>query len=65
MLLRCSGQLRTTHATVIGIDVSAALQLGEALGYDLRQLAELLPGGEAGMINGLKQEVSMNAADEL
>ena len=64
MLTRCAGQLRTMHATVIGIDASAALQLGEALGYDLRQLAELLPSGEAAMINGLNQQVSMNAADE-
>lgn len=64
MLLRCSGQLRVTHGAAIGIDVGAALRLGEALGHDLRPLAELLPAGEAGTVKGLNQQFSMLAADE-
>ena len=58
MLLRCSGQLRVTHGAAIGIDACAALRLGEALGYDVRPLAELLPAGEAGMIKALNEQIS-------
>jgi hypothetical protein len=32
---------------VIGIDFGAAFAIGQALGYDLLALTELLPAGEA------------------
>ena len=52
MILRCSGQLRfvPNAAIVIGIDMTAALAIGAALGYDARALAELLPAAEAGLV---------------
>lgn len=53
VLTRSSGQLRIAPGAVIGIDIGVALSLGEALGYDLQALAELLPAGEAGMVKAL------------
>jgi hypothetical protein len=55
VLTRCSGQLRVALGAVIGLDFDAALRLGEALGYDLYALAELLPAGEAGMVKTLNE----------
>lgn len=37
------GQLRMAQFAVIGIDMGAAIKIGEALGYDATGLAELLP----------------------
>ena len=56
VLLRCSGQLRIVAGAVIGLDLGAALCLGEALGHDRRALAELLPAGEAGLLAALNQQ---------
>lgn len=56
MLTRCAGQLRIAPGAVIGIDLAAALRLGEALGYDLPALAELLPSGEAGMVKAVNAQ---------
>jgi hypothetical protein len=36
---------------VVGIDMSAALRLGAARGYDLEVLSELLPATEAGLVD--------------
>jgi hypothetical protein len=55
--MHCSGQLRIVAGAVIGLDIVAALRLGEALGHDLRPLAELLPAGEAGMIKALNEQI--------
>lgn len=41
---------------VTGIDLAAALKLGEACGYDLAALAELLPAGEAGLLDGIARQ---------
>lgn len=41
---------------VTGIDFAAALKLAEACGYDLAALAELLPAGEAGLLDGIARQ---------
>jgi hypothetical protein len=38
---------------VVGIDVSTALKIGAARGYDLGVLSDLLPTAEAGLIEAL------------
>jgi hypothetical protein len=54
VLLACQGQLRLgASGHVIGIDMDAALSLASARGYDLAVLSELLPVGEAGLIEAL------------
>ena len=50
-LLACQGQLRLAPSgRVIGINMSTALRLGAARGYDLPVLSELLPVAEAGLV---------------
>lgn len=41
---------------VIGLDQPALLQLAEALGYDRRAAALLLPYAEAGMVSALAEK---------
>jgi hypothetical protein len=54
VLLACQGQLRLAPSGhVIGIDISAALRIAAARGYDLGVLSELLPTAEAGLIEAL------------
>jgi hypothetical protein len=55
VLARCSGQLRLAPngSAVIGLDLVAAMSLANALGYDVRAVAELLPAAEAGLITAL------------
>jgi hypothetical protein len=55
VLTRCAGQLRLAPggAAVLGLDLTAALSLGAALGHDMMALAELLPAGEAGLVTAL------------
>ncbi|GER08861.1 hypothetical protein GCM10007972_24850 [Iodidimonas muriae] len=55
MLTRSAGQLRLAPGAVIGIDLTVALSLGAAFGYDLHALAELLPAGEAGLVRTLNE----------
>lgn len=43
---------------VIGIELGTAMQVGQALGYDMAGLARLLPWAEAGMIAGLNKGAS-------
>lgn len=57
MLTRSGGQLRIAPGAVIGIDLVAALRLGEALGHDLHALAEFLPAGEAGLVKALNERI--------
>jgi hypothetical protein len=38
---------------VLGVDMGVALKIAEALGYDLAAIADLLPEGEAGLLEGL------------
>lgn len=56
--LRCAGQLRTVHLAVIGIDMNAAIRIGEAFGYDPIGLSELLPACEAGMVSAINAKVN-------
>jgi hypothetical protein len=56
---RCAGQLRLAPnaSIVIGIDMSAALAMGTALGHDVYALAELLPAAEAGMVAAINRRL--------
>jgi hypothetical protein len=58
VLTRCAGQLRIIAGSVLGLDLTAALGLGDALGHDRRALAELLPAGEAGLLAALNQQTA-------
>lgn len=50
------GQLRVGGlGGVTGIDLGAALSLAEALGYDRRAMALLLPAGESGLVAALNK----------
>ena len=62
MILRCSGQLRLApHAAiVIGIDMSAALAIGSALGHDVYALAEVLPAAEAGVVAAFNRRLTFD-----
>jgi hypothetical protein len=48
---------------VIGWDMSAALQLGAALGLSPRSIAELLPAIEAVMVRQVNNELQANACN--
>lgn len=60
MILRCSGQLRLAPQAgiIIGIDMSAALAIGAALGHDVHALAELLPAAEVGLVAAINTRLS-------
>ncbi|WP_221938484.1 hypothetical protein [Mycobacterium sp. KBS0706] len=57
MLQRCGGQVRYAGmaGVAVGLDLSAALTIGEDLGYDRRALAVLLPMAEAAAIEALNE----------
>jgi hypothetical protein len=55
--LRCAGQLRTSPFGVVGLDMGAAIKIGEALGYDAPALAELLPSCEAGIVAAMNEKI--------
>lgn len=63
VLTRASSQLRIAPGAVIGIDLVAALRLGEILGHDLQALAELLPAGEAGLVKAMNNRLTDNYED--
>jgi hypothetical protein len=56
LVTRCSGQLRVAD-TVLGLDLSACLDLARAMGLDLGITAELLPACEAGLLEGLRKRM--------
>ncbi len=60
VITRCSGQLRLAPngAVVIGLDLTAAIALATALGYDVRGVAELLPAAEAGLVTALNARLA-------
>jgi hypothetical protein len=60
VITRCSGQLRLAPnaGIVIGIDLTAALAIGAALGHDVYALAELLPAAEAGLVAALNARLA-------
>ncbi len=62
MLQRCSGQLRAIPGAAVGLDFSAALAIGAALGYDATALAELLPAGESGLIAIINERLQRDSA---
>jgi hypothetical protein len=54
VLLACQGQLRLAPSGhVLKIEMDAALKIGTARGCDLAVLSELLPAGEAGLVETL------------
>jgi hypothetical protein len=57
ILTRCAGQVRFLPGAVVGLDLGAALGMGAAAGYDVAGLAELLPAGEAGMVQALNERL--------
>jgi len=61
--LKSASQLRVVPGAAIGLDLGAGIRLGESLGYDLAALAELLPAGEAGLIEGLNRRLSDRTPD--
>ena len=64
VLLRCAGQLRLAPSGYpLGMDLTAAFAVGEALGYDAQGLAEFLPVLEAGLVTGLKIEIDRLRSD--
>ena len=58
MLLRCSGQLRVGAGAVVGLDLGAVFTVGQALGYGLAGLAELMSAGEAGMVKAVNERLA-------
>ena len=56
--LRCAGQLRMAQFAVIGIDMTAALKITEALCIDPIGIAELLPSCESGMVSAINEKLS-------
>ena len=60
ILLRSSRQLRLAPLGygVIGLDFTAVMSLGAAIGAELAVLAELLPAGEAGLVSALNERLS-------
>ena len=48
---------------VIGIDMNAAIKIGEALGYDATGLAELLPACENGMMAAMNEKIGNAVKD--
>jgi len=57
VLLRCSGQWRIVTGAVVGLDLDAVFSLGQALGYSLAGVAELMPAGEAGMVEAVNERL--------
>ena len=61
---RLGGQIRIgPNGRILGYDLTAALGLAAALGYDSRAMAELLPALEAGMVRGCWKQQHDNAPD--
>lgn len=56
--LRCAGQLRMAQFAVIGIDMTAALKIAEALNIDPTGTAELLPSCESGMVSAINVKIN-------
>jgi hypothetical protein len=53
--MRCAGQMRlAANGTVLGLDFSACLRLADASGLDTHAIALLLPGCEAGLLQGFR-----------
>ena len=57
LLLRSGNQLRILRRTVVGLDLSAALALGEALGLPPFVAAEFLTDAEATIVAALNRAI--------
>jgi hypothetical protein len=44
------------NGQIIGIDLNVALRMAAARGYDIKTLSEVLPAGEAGMVEALTSD---------
>ncbi|ADZ72456.1 MULTISPECIES: DUF7697 family protein [Alphaproteobacteria] len=55
--MRLTGQLRAIPGAVLGLDMTAALAIAEALGLNTLICAELLPDIEAMMVRGLNAQM--------
>ncbi len=55
--MRLTGQLRAIPGAVLGLDMTAALAIAEALGLNPLLCAELLPDIEAMMVRGLNVQM--------
>jgi hypothetical protein len=54
---RLSGQLRVVPGAVLGLDMTAALTMADALRVDTLVCAELLPEIEAMLVRGLNARI--------
>lgn len=52
-----TGQLRVVPGAVLGLDMTAALAMTQALGVDTPVAAELLPEIEAMLVRGLNDRI--------
>lgn len=57
---RLGGQLRAIPGAVLGLDMSAALAMAQALGIDMLVAAELLPAIEAVMVRKLNERIEVS-----
>jgi hypothetical protein len=57
---RLGGQLRAIPGAVLGLDMSAALAMAQALGIDALIAAELLPPIEAVMVRKLNERIEVS-----
>ena len=55
--MRLTGQLRAIPGAILGLDMSAALAMADALGLDTLVTAELLPEIEGMMVRGLNAQI--------
>ncbi len=54
---RLTGQLRAVPGAILGLDMTAALAMADALGIDTLACAELLPEVEGMMVRGLNAQI--------
>lgn len=61
LVRRLGGQFRTGFSGVTGLDMSAAFQIGRALGLSDLILAEVLPEVETSWVNALRDAAKQEA----
>ena len=58
--MRLTGQLRVLPGAVLGLDMTAALAVAEALGLNTLACAELLPEIEGMMVRGRNEQIAQH-----
>jgi len=59
VITSCLGQLRLAPSGhIVGIDMTAALQIAATRGFDIDVIAQLLPAAEAGLVEALNSRDS-------